>query len=80
MIIGNVECRLVSFLCQLCEYLIKSFDDDGIFDICNWDRKNEIGVVIFCDKIYCMPSSDIVGSALVASVYKVPAYLLAIEA
>ena len=33
LIIGDVECRLVPFLCQLFEYLVETFNSGGIFDI-----------------------------------------------
>ena len=77
LVVGDVKGRFVSFISQFVEHRFKCFDDGLIFEIADWLCKNVVGVIVVCNKKYCMPSRERTGSAPVWSVYIVPVCLSA---
>ena len=51
LVIGYIEGWLVGFVLELLKYFLEGLHDGVIRDICDWNRKNVVSVIVVSYKI-----------------------------
>ena len=76
LVIGDIKTWFVPFLPHSLGYLVNGLADDGVGEVFDWDHVDVVGVVIVRHIVeYVLPLIAHTGSALVVSVYTIPAFL-----